>query len=225
MTTSPPKHAVYREIVLVRHGETVGDSRMRLYGATDVSLSEHGRRQMRRVGTALRNESFEHVVVSPLDRSRESASIILDGNSVAPSVVEKFREINFGEWEGWTVDEIAERDPETHREWQKGDVAFCFPGGETRRGFHQRVRAAVSPTLEILPGRGLWVLHKGIIKVVIASLLDLSPNDVRELPVDLGSIHRLQNDGESWRRVDGDTTSHLGDDYLSDAVPAAPATT
>jgi broad specificity phosphatase PhoE len=205
-----------REITVVRHGETVGESSVRLYGATDIELSNHGRTQMRKAGAALRDFNFDRLVVSPLRRSRESAAVLL-GDAAPPStVVEAFREIDFGNWEGWTVDEVAERNPVAHREWQRGDSSFTFPGGEARWSFQKRVRAAVPELLSDSFARALWVLHKGIIKVVMSTLLDIPREEARRLPVDLGSIHRLAEENGRWSLVGGDPVAHLGEDHIPD---------
>lgn len=214
--------ALQREITMVRHGETVGDSSVRLYGATDIELSEHGRAQMRRAGAALRGVRFDKLVVSPLSRSRDSAAILLDGREPATTVVEAFREIDFGDWEGWSVGEVAARDPETHHEWQRGDLSFTFPGGESRRGFHERVHNAVYHALAESFERALWVLHKGIMKVAMSALLELSQEQTREIAVDLGSIHRLVEQSGRWRLLPGDPVAHLGKTYIPDEVVSPP---
>ena len=56
------------ELILVRHGETTGNSAVRLYGRTDIALSDLGRRQMSRVREALDSEAFDTVITSPLRR-------------------------------------------------------------------------------------------------------------------------------------------------------------
>ena len=58
-----------RELILIRHGETTGESHLRLYGATDVALSELGIDQMRCVADALATTPVDTVVVSSLARA------------------------------------------------------------------------------------------------------------------------------------------------------------
>ena len=64
-TTASP---ALQEIVLVRHGETVGQSSIRLYGATDIALSAVGLQQIERLAAGLRAEGFAAVLASPLQR-------------------------------------------------------------------------------------------------------------------------------------------------------------
>ena len=112
------------ELILVRHGETVGESTIRLNGSTDVGLSDHGRRQMERVRDALteagRAKSFDRLYVSPLSRSISSAAIVHPSPSPAPTIVDAFTEIDFGVWEGMTAAEVRPRDPRQFEAWKRG---------------------------------------------------------------------------------------------------------
>jgi broad specificity phosphatase PhoE len=203
------------ECVLVRHGETTGNSAVRLYGCTDVPLSDHGRRQMACVRDALRHETFDRVVVSPLARSRESASIVAPG---LEAVVEPgFTEIDFGLWEGWTFDEARARDPEGYAAWQRDGPRFRFPGGEERAAFHARVRDAAVRVFAA-PCRTLAVLHKGVIKIVVAALLDAPLEAISALPVDLGGIHRLRRTNDGWLYTSRNEVAHLGTERTPDGT-------
>ena len=63
-------------ILLIRHGETEGESSIRFHGATDVPLSELGRGQMRAAARALPDAAIDLVVASPLARAWEGARIV-----------------------------------------------------------------------------------------------------------------------------------------------------
>lgn len=204
------------QIVLIRHGETAGQSSIRLWGATDVPLDPRGELQMTRTGQALRGERFDRVVVSPLSRSHRGAELVLRAGAHPPVElirVEAFREIDFGDWEGLTHEEAAARDPEHHAAWKRMGRAFQFPGGESRAGFEERVASVALDAFESPihsgAGRLLGVLHKGVIKVVIARLLALDFDEYRDLPVDLASIHRLEGEPGAWRLVNGNEVGHL----------------
>ena len=158
-----------RRIVLIRHGETVGNSCERLHGSADLALSAHGLEQMRRVAASLRTEVFELVVASTLRRSWEAAQIVSGG---APIRLENdFREIHFGRWEGLTKSEIEASDPIAYRDWQAKKAGFEFPGGEARAQFRARVARGFARLEASRADAVLAVVHRGVIRALGEQLL------------------------------------------------------
>ncbi len=203
------------ELVLVRHGETQGQSSIRLNGVTDVELAEVGRRQLAKVGQTLGAQAFDRVFTSPLRRCRDGVALVAGPGAVA-TVVDAFREIDFGRWETWTHAEAADRNPETYARWRSEGLTFRFPGGDQRQGFRDRVTAAARRVLDPCAGRSLCLLHKGVLKVIIGELTELPPASWGELPMDLASIHRLRRRGGGWTLAVSNDVRHLGEDFVED---------
>ena len=183
-----------RRIVMVRHGETDGNSSVRFHGAADVDLSAQGREQMRAVAARLQGEIVDLVVASPLRRAWRSAWIVARGRPVR--LESDFREIHFGRWEGMSAEEIRASDPVLYEDWQTGKPGFEYPGGEPRAEFRARVQRGLERLLAS-PARGaLVVAHKGVIRAIVEELTG-APLD-RERP-DLGELLGVsrQPDG-SW---------------------------
>jgi broad specificity phosphatase PhoE len=160
--------AKLRRILLVRHGETDGESSVRFHGSTDVDLSAEGREQVARAGRQVRRQPIDLVVASPLRRSWRAAWIAGGG---APVRLESdFREVDFGRWEGLTMEEIQASDPILCADWQSGTDGFAYPGGESRQEFRGRVSRGVERLLAADVYSALLVLHKGVIRVIVEEL-------------------------------------------------------
>jgi broad specificity phosphatase PhoE len=203
--------SLVRRLVLVRHGETTGQSSVRYYGSTDVPLSALGEAQMRRAGAALARETFDAVYASRLQRSRRGAALVA-GPAYVPRPLAAFDEVCFGDWEGWTREEIARRAPEAFARWQADPERFVYPGGECRQAFHRRVAAGLAEVLATAPGpRLLLVVHRGVIAVALAELLRLTAAQRRTLDIGLGSIHVLSRAGGTWRAERLNAREHLAD--------------
>lgn len=195
-------------LTLVRHGETDGQSSIRYHGRTDVALSTVGRRQMECVRHALHGRMFDAVYASTLSRSVEGAAIVSGGAAVRR--IAAFDEINFGDWEGLTVEEIAANAPEVYARWCVRTGDFQYPGGESSASFRARVVRALH---ELLAGadRGelLFVVHKGVIRCVLTELLRIDETHRVALAVELASIHVVGRVNGVWAAEMLDCTTHL----------------
>jgi broad specificity phosphatase PhoE len=186
-----------RRIVMIRHGETVGNSRVRLHGANDLNLSEEGRGQMRAASRRLAQEVFEVVAASPLRRSWQSASIVARGAPVM--IVPEFREIDFGRWEGLSSDEVQAADPVLYKDWKARAPGFEYPGGELRASFRKRVSQGFARIEHSGAQAALLVVHKGVIRAIAEQLLEQPLADGEP---ELGVCIDLGRDGQNgaWFR-------------------------
>jgi broad specificity phosphatase PhoE len=162
-----------RRIVLVRHGETVGNSSERFHGSSDVALSDDGRAQMQAAAYALRNETFDLALASPLQRSWTSAWIASGGAPVRLDA--RLREVHFGRWEGMTKEEIEAADPILYADWQNQASDFEYPSGERRSDFRARVEESLDSILASGAANALLVIHKGVIRVIVEKLTGTAP--------------------------------------------------
>ena len=195
-------------LTLVRHGETEGESSIRYHGRTDVPLSRLGRQQMHGVQRALQGRAFAAVYASTLSRSVEAAAIAAGGAGVMR--IAGFDEIDFGTWEGLTAEEIAASDPEGYAYWRAQPGDFAYPGGDSTAQFRTRVADALRGVLGAAPGGELlMVVHKGVIRCILAELLRLSAAERAAITVDLASIHEVRLTNGEWCAAVLDRTDHL----------------
>ncbi|HLI79984.1 MAG TPA: histidine phosphatase family protein [Candidatus Binataceae bacterium] len=201
-------------LVLIRHGETEGESSIRYHGRNDVALSELGRAQMRaargEIEARLGNTTFDRIFATPLSRAREGAEIIA-GRDARIIAVEEFIEVHFGLFEGLTREEIQQRHPIEFEKWRADPLApaYTYPEGENRAGFTERVERGLATTLELIDAsrraeseRVLIVAHRGVIRTIVRTLTGAEP------AVDLASIHILARDAK-WHPLVLDFTAHL----------------
>ncbi len=158
-----------RRILLVRHGETDGESSIRFHGSTDVDLSAEGREQVARAGRQVRRQPIDLVVASPLRRSWRAAWIAGGG---APVRLESdFREVDFGRWEGLTMEEIQARDPILCEDWLVRRRWIRLPRRVSPgRSFAPAWAGVLERLLAADVHSALLVLHKGVIRVIVEQL-------------------------------------------------------
>ena len=149
-------------LIMVRHGETEGQSSIRYYGRTDLALSDLGRAQMLAARDALQRRQMRpdlrhgitHVFASPLRRALDGARLIAGGDAPI-AIIEEFIEVDFGLFEGLTAEEIQQRYPGEFERWNRDRLAadYTYPGGESRSEFTARVERGVDRMLELWDAR------------------------------------------------------------------------
>jgi broad specificity phosphatase PhoE len=211
-----------RHLILVRHGETVGNSSVRYFGRTDVALSAQGREQMRACARWLRRRfgstPLAPVFSSPLRRASEGARIIA-GDSAALIEIRDFAEVDFGLFEGLTAEEIRARHPAEFLLWDRDRLApeYVYPNGESRAAFAARVGRGSDRMLAAIDADAtravsdgvssercaLLLAHRGVIRAIIGRLAGIEPS------IELGSIHILARESGEWLAEAIDVTEHL----------------
>ncbi|MCH7598208.1 MAG: histidine phosphatase family protein [Myxococcales bacterium] len=184
-----------QRIVLLRHGETVGCSSVRFFGATDVMLSGLGADQAAAVAEVIGSQNFDLVVASPLQRAWRSALIVAPGREIR--LEDRFREIDFGRWEGLTREEIEARDPKLYSQWEQQGPKFDFPDGDRREAFRARVVAGLAHLLVMPVASILIVAHKGIVRTIVEELSGAALE--RDQPPLAGLLELTRTAEQTWK--------------------------
>ena len=178
-------------IYYIRHGETDWNVAGRLQGRHDVSLNTRGRAQANHCGNILRDRFTQigrhpadfDCVSSPLGRACETMALVrpplgLPGEGFRKD--ERLAEISFGEWEGFTIAELRNRDPQRIATREHDKWHFVPPSGESYETVSRRMRdwydGLTRDTVAVAHGgtaRGL-VASLGIAKPAAAPLIDIA---------------------------------------------------
>ena len=172
-----PPHGDATRLLLVRHAESDRAAHGRCYGRLEVDLSPEGRRQAGELAAALGELSLAAVYSSPLAHGLE------------PAVDDDLREIDFGELEGLTYEEIEAERPEVFRAWMETPTSVRFPGGESFADLRARVLRAAGAIRERHAGEAAaLVAHGGVVRVVLADALGLADDAVFRLDQAYGGL-------------------------------------
>lgn len=108
------------KLYLLRHGETVWNKQKKIQGQLNSPLTEEGIEKLKKTAETLERTDFQGVYTSHMERTVETAGIILDKNRKnleKPVKIEKMRELNeihFGIWQGKTYEEIKKEYPQEY---------------------------------------------------------------------------------------------------------------
>lgn len=169
-----PEQGSATRLVLVRHTEPIEEARGRCYGRSDIGLSRAGREHASKLGSRLSRLPIAAVFASPRRRALDTAAPIAARHDLAVETVAGLRELDFGEIEGKTYDEIERTRPDLWRRWMSEPTAVRFPGGEGYPDLRDRVVAATDDLRRLHDSRACVVVsHGGVIRAVLSAALGL----------------------------------------------------
>jgi broad specificity phosphatase PhoE len=174
-------------IVLVRHGATESNSAGHFLSTADPPLSAQGREQCLQLRASLQKLTLERCLVSPMRRALETREIVAP--ALPFEIARDLREVDFGSWEGKTLDWLRLHDPDGIARREQDPVSFRPPGGESFYDVAARLDSliariqAASNTLIVAHRGTLGVLERRLRGVPLDSRMvePLEPAEVRIL--------------------------------------------
>ena len=168
-------------VFLVRHGATVLSAEDRFAGATNVELSDEGRRQVEALSRRLSAQSIAAFYASPLDRTMETARILAAPHKKPIEPEPGFLEINHGVWEGLTRQEAETRFGDMYVKWEADPYNFAPEGGETGLAVAARAMPALLHAVGSHAGEMICVVsHKATIRLLLGAILGFDPRRYRD---------------------------------------------
>lgn len=167
------------ELYLVRHGQTPANLNRQFAGATDVPLDETGMKQAEEVAARFQDFKIDGIVSSPLQRALYTAKSIGRVTGFEPVILEGLREINFGDAEMLTLNQlVAQFGNLVPALADRYDTSLAWPNGERRSEFHARVLKTINGILHDYADKSVAVVcHGGVIASILAHLEDGPRND------------------------------------------------
>lgn len=161
-------------VYLVRHGQTYANAEKKFAGIWDVALNENGLSQAHEASQKLKQISFDRIFASDLKRAFHTAEIIAKPHKSSVIPHSDFREINFGDWEGKTYEEIKALDKDGMDRWISDYLTFNAHGGESISEVYKRVSNAYDSILSAYDKDSdvnvLIVAHGGVIQSLLSHI-------------------------------------------------------
>ncbi len=147
---------------LIRHGQTDWNLEGRYQGQSDVPLNAAGMAQAEAFAASLCGQQFDALYTSDLARALQTAQVIAACTGLPVQADPRLREINQGEWQGRTLDEIKGiyNECAQAKHLAIDPASTRAPGGESVLEVSQRMAQAANDIARRYPnGRVLVVSH------------------------------------------------------------------
>jgi len=132
------------EIHLIRHGETDWNKERRVQGQSESQLTDLGVQQAQELGKRIAHLEFDRIYCSSSLRTRQTAAHAFPETTTEVRFLDELREIFLGPWEGHLYEDLAMREPESHRHFWEQPHLFQVNGAESFFELQQRAIAAVA---------------------------------------------------------------------------------
>jgi broad specificity phosphatase PhoE len=197
-------------ILLVRHGRTAWNKEEIFRGTEDIPLDDQGRKEAVCARDHLKAYTIHAALTSPLSRAVETAEIILSPHGVRAEVHQGLNDLNYGDWQGVSHEEVKRRYPELYRQWKKAPHTVAFPNGESLGAVRDRALRVTQEVVERYPGKVvLLAAHRVVNKVLIAALLGLDNSHFWEIGQDTAAINIFDYSEGRWTCRLVNDTCHL----------------
>ena len=192
---------------ILRHGLTEANENGTYIGKTDLPLSMAGREALQDKYESLEYPKVQRVYSSPLERAVQSAEILFPDREIV--IVDDLREMDFGVFEGISVDDLIKLD--SYKKWLKGGLDNPPPNGESLRNMMLRCYSALNLMILNMMNEGLThtgvITHSGILMNMM-SCFGLPKMKPMEFACEPGEGYEILVSAMMWQN--GNTFEILG---------------
>jgi phosphoserine phosphatase len=201
-------------LIIVRHAESDFNLQNRIQGHRDSGLTPKGLYQTRRLAARLKHFKIDKIYSSDLGRAFSTAVAITRFLKKSKIIRDpNLREIQLGDWEGMTPEEVDQLYDRGYQKWLKKPSSIVIPRGERLSHFKKRITARVREIASQNQGKTvLIVTHGGAITALLAHWMEADFDKLLVcLQIDNTSLTMVDIAGKYLRLRSISDTTHLTD--------------
>lgn len=166
------------KLIIIRHGQSLGNLNGIFLGHTDLDLSDHGYLQAKITAEHLKDTEINVIYSSDLKRAYNTAVPNAKIHNLEIKTSKNLRETFLGGWEGRTVEEIKSKYGEEmfNNSWVNDFGMFVFPdGGESTSRSATRFYDEILSICKENEGKTILITaHAGVIRGFWAIISNIS---------------------------------------------------
>lgn len=199
------------KILLTRHGHVEGIEPERFRGRAELALTERGLAEAqalaRRIATGWKPVE---VYTSALQRCVVTGASIARACGIGAAPLPGLIDIDYGQWQMRTHDEVKAEAPEAYRQWKTMPQSMRFPGGESLQDLVARTADVLRLVLERHAGETVVLVgHDSVNRALLLQLLDAPLSAYGRLAQDPATLNEVDIEDGAVRILRVNDTSHL----------------
>jgi len=183
-------------LYLLRHGEVESRYHRVFGGKIDMELSPLGHQQVQALAEYFRRHPPHVMYASPMKRVQQTLAPLAKWTGLNPIVLPGLREVDFGAWTGLSWEQVYERFKISAFDWLKQLEAGSIAEAESTADFRARVGESLKQILAESAHKEIAVVaHGGVIRMLLAIILDLPFAKMSIFDVEYASITKVKMAG------------------------------
>lgn len=209
------------KLLFIRHGESLANGKGFFAGQLDIELSNRGLAQAELVADWIfSNYKVDKVYSSDLSRAYNTAVPVAKRFNLSVIKSKELREINSGDWQGKTFNELEKTFSDSYGVWLKDIGNAKTPNGETVEELYQRIWQKVEQIAKENEGKTVVIAtHATPIRTICCKLKGFAASDMKNVKwVSNASVSEVTIEGDNWS-----LTKESVDEYLAEMKTCFPA--
>jgi phosphoserine phosphatase len=150
------------------------------------------------------------IYTSGLERCVTTGGVIAEACNIEPLVSESLNDLDYGEWQWKTHDEVKERWPRLFERWLSAPHLVRFPGGESLQDVVLRSSDAFRTVVEAFPDDIVVLVgHDSVNRALLLQLLDQPLSAYWRMAQDPCAINVIEHKNGAIRVLAINDTSHI----------------
>ena len=181
-----------KTIYFVRHGQTEWNATARMQGQQDSDLNDVGRRQAEEHGRLLARVGVDALYVSPLNRARQTLTIVQRFVALDARADERIKEWDCGLWSGLLRADVRKRWPSEWAALENDPYYYRGPGCENYPDMIARSKPFVEEVVTS-PARRIAVISHGMIgRVMVGTLMGFGESEMLDFKQPNDVVYRVR---------------------------------
>jgi probable phosphoglycerate mutase len=199
------------KLIIVRHGETEWNRVERFRGRYDIPLNQTGLSQAEKSARFIATH-WKPVAVysSPLNRAMETATAIARANQLTVQPHPQLIDIDYGDWQGLTPEEVRMRWTKQARNWYEHPDQAQVPNGETLIQVQKRAMQAVYEICALHPNEDVvLVSHTVVNRLLLLAMVGAGVERFWHIRQEPCAINLVEADGQDFTIISMNDICHL----------------
>lgn len=162
-------------VYVLQTGRTVWEDQSRFESAAGSPLTEQGAGAVKSTAKELVRHKIKVIYASKGQSERQTADLVAEVLGVKVRTKNGLREIDYGMWQGLTVEEIKRRHPKVYKQWTESPVSVLPPGGESLDEVQKRLRQAMREVVRRHRGGPALLVLRPVALGLLRCVLDGAP--------------------------------------------------